>query len=210
VLARAQVELDAVVGAGPGRLPMLADRENLPYVDAIVKETLRWRTVVPLGLPHTPMEDDTYGGYCIPKGVTILANIWKFCHDPNIYHDPMAFKPERFLGNAPEQDPRAISFGFGRRVCPGRELADVSMFLAIAKSLAAFNISKAKDAAGNVIEPSLAYDPGLLNHPREFKYSIRPRSAKAIALVNAINDEHPWGHNDAETLKNVKWPIKTS
>lgn len=49
VLARAQAELDAVVGSGPDRLPTLADRAALPYVDAIVKETSRWRTVIPLG-----------------------------------------------------------------------------------------------------------------------------------------------------------------
>jgi cytochrome P450 len=74
VQKRAQDEIDRVVGRG--RLPEFTDRENLPYVDAVVKEALRWHPIGPMGLPHRTTADDVYNGYLIPKGSLILPNIW--------------------------------------------------------------------------------------------------------------------------------------
>ena len=71
---KARTELDRVVG--PDRLPTLADRPALPYVDAIMKETMRWHVPAPLILPHFATEDDEYDGYLIPQGSTILVNVW--------------------------------------------------------------------------------------------------------------------------------------
>lgn len=61
-----QDEIDRVVGTG--RLPTFEDRPSLPLVGAVVRETLRWRPVLPLAIPHTTIEDDVYKGYYIPKG----------------------------------------------------------------------------------------------------------------------------------------------
>lgn len=74
VQKKAQDEIDRVVGSD--RFPSFSDRANLPYVDAIVKEVLRWNPVAPLSLPHTTIEDDMFEGYYIPKGTIVLANIW--------------------------------------------------------------------------------------------------------------------------------------
>ncbi|KAK5630396.1 hypothetical protein RRF57_006111 [Xylaria bambusicola] len=74
VQRRAQEELDRVVGYD--RLPTLADRDELPYINAIVKETLRWHPVAPMGLPHQSTEDDMIEGYFIPKGSMVFANVW--------------------------------------------------------------------------------------------------------------------------------------
>src|ERR1700753_1213087 len=74
VQAKAQEELDEVIGRG--RLPNFSDRENLPYIDAIYKETLRCHPVIPLGIPHSPIIDDEYEGMRIPKGSIVLANAW--------------------------------------------------------------------------------------------------------------------------------------
>lgn len=74
VQRKAQEEIDRVLG--PTRVPGLADRANLPYVNAVVKEVLRWHPVAPMGLPHTSLEDDMWEGYFIPKGSLIMANIW--------------------------------------------------------------------------------------------------------------------------------------
>ena len=71
---RAQAELDAVVG--PDRLPTMADRPRLPYVNALALEVLRSHVVAPTGVPHRVMEDDVYEGYFIPKGSLVLANLW--------------------------------------------------------------------------------------------------------------------------------------
>jgi cytochrome P450 len=74
IQALAQAELDRVVGTD--RLPTLADRASLPYVDALAKEVLRRYPAIPQGLPHVTREDDVYGGYWIPKGTSVIANIW--------------------------------------------------------------------------------------------------------------------------------------
>lgn len=74
VQRKAQQELDKVVGNN--LLPQFNDRENLPYINALVKEVLRWHPVVPMNVAHTSIEDDICEGYFIPKGSSILANIW--------------------------------------------------------------------------------------------------------------------------------------
>jgi cytochrome P450 len=71
---KAQAELDMIVGND--RLPTLADRQRLPYVDAVVKEVMRCGQVFPLGVAHILTEDDLYDGYLLPKGSIILPNIW--------------------------------------------------------------------------------------------------------------------------------------
>lgn len=115
----------------------------------------------------------------------------------------MVFKPERFLGNEPEMDPYALVFGFGRRVCAGRELVDVTMFLLVAQSLAAFTIGKPVEN-GKVIEPTVAFSPGTLSHPVAFKSDVRPRSEKAARLIKEVEIEHPFTPSDAEVLEKIK------
>ncbi|KZV73575.1 cytochrome P450 [Peniophora sp. CONT] len=181
---KAQAEIDAVIG--PNRLPTLADRARLPYVEALVSEVLRWGPIGPVCIPHRLMEDDVYNGYFIPKGSLVLANIWNMLHDPAVYANPLNFEPERFIsspGKPAEQDPRVCCFGFGRRVCPGMTLAETSVWLETAAALATLNVSKARDAAGAEITPSGRYLDGTIAHPEPFQCDIKPRSAQAEALV---------------------------
>ena len=74
VQRKAQAELDAVVGEA--HFPKLADRDRLPYVNAVVKELLRWHVVTPLSVPHLNISDDVYDGYFIPKDSIVLVNAW--------------------------------------------------------------------------------------------------------------------------------------
>ena len=74
VLKMAHEELDAVVG--PNRLPSFDDAELLVYVNAIIKEALRWLPVIPLGVPHCTVEDDELHGFFIPAGTIIIPNVW--------------------------------------------------------------------------------------------------------------------------------------
>ena len=71
---RAQTELDTVVG--PDRLPTLDDEKHLPYVCALIRECLRWKSVTPTGVAHLSIEEDEYRGYRIPKGSLVVSNIW--------------------------------------------------------------------------------------------------------------------------------------
>ena len=84
-------------------------------------------------------------------------------HDPDIYKDPYEFRPERFLGEKPEYDPHDVAFGFGRRICPGKELADASIFMTLAMVLSVFNIEKAKDSTGKILEPVAEYTSGVIS-----------------------------------------------
>ncbi|KLO12343.1 cytochrome P450 [Schizopora paradoxa] len=208
VFAKAQAEVDSVLGnsgEGAERLPTFEDRPRMPYVEALLKEVLRWNPVGPMGLPHVTTEDDVYMGYKIPKGAILQANIWQFTHDPEAFHDPFVFKPERFLGDKPEFDTHGLSFGFGRRICPGKELADASMFMFIATCLAVLDIRKARDDNGQVVEPVYQYTPGIISHPMEFKCSIRPRSERAAAIIKHVEDEHPFAKSDADAIAQLKW-----
>lgn len=74
VQKKAQEEIDRVVGRD--RLPNSSDRPNLPYIDATVKEVLRWHPVAPMGLPHTSTADDVCEGYFIPKDSMVFPNVW--------------------------------------------------------------------------------------------------------------------------------------
>lgn len=179
----AQKELEGVVGTG--RLPTIEDRPRLPYIEGIVKEVQRWNPVAPLGVPHRCMTDDVYRGYRIPEGSVIFANIWHIFHDEKNYPDPFSFKPQRYIQAASgdiNRDPRDFAFGFGRRECPGRFIADNSMWLMIASILATFDISKAKDRDGREIVPEVEYVAGIISHPLPFQCAITPRS-QAGALI---------------------------
>ena len=199
----AQAEIDAVIG--PDRLPTYSDRSNLPYINALVKETLRCCLVVPMGLPHVAGEDYVYNGYFIPKGSILMANIWHFLHDPETYKDPHAFRPERFLGDHPEPDPHSVVFGFGRRICPGKDLADHTLYLTIAMSLAVFDISWALDESGKPIVTPIDFAPGLITKPSNYSARLTPRSPKAEALINSVTFDHPLEKGDSELLEGLKW-----
>ncbi|KAL2844159.1 cytochrome P450 [Aspergillus pseudoustus] len=199
VQKNAQEELDCVLG--PNRLPTFEDRPNLPYIEAIVKESLRWHPVAPMGIPHMCTEDDIYEGYRIPKGSLIMPNIWTFTHNPTIYTDPETFNPSRFLFATPELDPHTLSFGFGRRICPGRLLADSTVFMTIAKSLSVFDIRpRGSSEEGNVRKEFL---PGVISHPVPFKLSITPRSEVAEELVRAVKREIPQVDGDKGLIERV-------
>lgn len=184
---KAQQELVSIVGTD--RIPTYSDRANLPYVDALVQEVLRWNPVTPLGVPHRLTENDIHDGYLIPSGSIVIPNIWQFTHDEQNYKDPMTFNPDRFIASKsqnPEQDPRTLIFGFGRRVCPGLNLADASIFISCAMALALFDITK-KVENGVVVEPVNDYTSGTISHPKPFKCSISPRNEKARTVINSVS-----------------------
>ncbi|KAK6977688.1 cytochrome P450 [Favolaschia claudopus] len=177
VQQKAQAELDAVLG--PGQLPDFVDEDSLPYVSAIVKETLRWRPAVPIGVPHYII---------VPANSVIIGNTWAILHDETMYPDPDMFDPERFLldGKLNEEirHPGA-AFGFGRRICPGRHVASSALWITIASVLSTYNIGKATNEDGEVIEPTYEYFLGLISSPLPFKCSFTPRSAQAVKLIRS-------------------------
>ena len=99
VQQKAQEEIDRVVGNK--RLPKMDDHDNLPYVNALVKEVLRWHPVGPMGLPHMTSKDDIFHGYLIPKGAIVLANIWYALIPRLPFHSCLSFALPRCFPSQP-------------------------------------------------------------------------------------------------------------
>ncbi|KAI3615926.1 cytochrome p450 [Moniliophthora roreri] len=186
---RAQREIDAVVGSD--RLPSFDDRKAMPYVEAIYREVLRWHPAVPLGVPHVLTEDDTYNEYHLPQGCTVFANIWAMTHDERVYAEPYRFKPERFFDadGKLNNDDTVLAFGFGRRICVGKHLAEAALWLTIASVLTCFKISRAKDPQGNEIEIPEVYSdgPGQFSPGKFMNYIDVLASGLALKVMYGIN-----------------------
>jgi len=192
---RAQAELDTVIGSPDSpsfRLPTFKDRSQLPYIEALMKESLRWHPSAPSGAPHVLMEEDEYRGWRIPKGSIIVPNAWGMLRDEKLYTDPYTFSPERFLATKerPAEPDSSVCgvFGFGKRSCPGRLLAENSIWLEIANLLAAFNFAPAKDSKGNDIDVRFALKavPGFVLDMPEFPCSVTPRSKHIEKVINYL------------------------
>ncbi|PBK75890.1 cytochrome P450 [Armillaria solidipes] len=185
VQAKAQAELDAMVGHT--RLPNFDDRPQLPYVDAILLEALRWNPVVPMGVAHRSVKADVYRGYYIPAGATVVANTWAILHDEKDYPNPLVFNPDRFIPeDGKELQPNPIAaFGFGRRICPGRYLAMNTAWIAIASIASTLSFAKAVDSEGRVVEPSATFTDGFLSFPMPFKCVIKARSNQAQTVIDS-------------------------
>ncbi|KAF9227072.1 cytochrome P450 [Gyrodon lividus] len=179
VLKKAQAEVDAVVGSE--RLPTFEDHDSLPYINAICKEVLRWNVVAPLVI-HATSQDDIYEGYLIPKGSVIIANTWHILYNEETYPEPEVFRPERFLGDTVQPEPRNACFGFGRRICPGRLFVEASMFISVAMSLATLDISRQIED-GIEVTPKYEAVEDIVCHPKPFKCKITARSKKVQDLL---------------------------
>jgi cytochrome P450 len=95
IQAMVQQELDTVVGRD--RAVSWSDRPHLPYCQAVMMETQRWASVVPLNVARRVLKATTIGGYFIPKNTLVVANFWAVNRDPNLWVDPEKFDPKRFL-----------------------------------------------------------------------------------------------------------------
>ncbi|KAG5946185.1 hypothetical protein E4U60_004466 [Claviceps pazoutovae] len=199
---RAQQEIDEVVGGD--RLPGFEDRDHLPYMNAVIKETYRWMPVVPIGTTHVSEEEIAFSGYRIPKGAYFLPSIWWFMHDPETYTNPAEFNPDRFLAPGREEpDPRDHVFGYGRRICPGRYLADETLFLTISRIVATLDVTAKLDDRGKPQDPKREIVAGLVAHPRPFPFRIAPRSLKHAELIRSTEIDHPWEESDSVHLVDV-------
>ncbi|KAG6330373.1 hypothetical protein ID866_8716 [Astraeus odoratus] len=176
--ARVQEELDTVIGRD--RMPTFADWDMLPQTLAFMSENFRWRPIVPGGFPHCATKDVIWNGYLIPAGTAVVANHWSIAQDPDVFPDPDRFDPQRWIDAQGKirRDIEFCTYGFGRRlfcvlsrVCPGRYLADRSLFVNTALMLWSFRISE--DPAFP-LDP-LAFPDTVLVHPDRFKVIFEPR-----------------------------------
>jgi cytochrome P450 len=126
-----------------------------------------------IGIPHRLCQDDWYEGHYLPKNTLCIVNQWHLNHDTNVYGpDAFEFRPDRHLDNkgnltsiSPElKEEGHIQYGFGRRVCVGKHVANNTLFIQIASLLWAFKFLPKKDADGQeqMPNPDLFLDEGLV------------------------------------------------
>lgn len=189
----AQKELMRVVG--PDRLPTFADMPNLPYVRACIKEMLRMNPILAPGIRHFANEDVHYKDYIIPKGTVLIANTAFLHFDPSRFEKPFEFMPERYLGHplysseyAAMSDPYKrdhFTFSTGRRTCPGAQLAENSLDIALAGILWGFEV-RPPLVDGKEVDVDLsdnAYAEAGFTLPKPFAARFVPRSEERRHVI---------------------------
>ncbi|KAJ9501497.1 hypothetical protein H2202_003291 [Exophiala xenobiotica] len=208
VMKKAQEEVDRVIG--PDRLPTMNDEQDLQYIRACVKESLRWMpTAITGAIPHCVIQDDEYQGYKIPRGAAVIHNVYSINMDPARYPDPRRFEPDRYkddFQNAADAATASdvskrdhFTFGAGRRLCQGIHVAERSLFLGIARLAWAFDVNPATDSDGKPIIPDTdSYTSGFVVMPTPFKARLTPRSEKRAEIVRV-----EWKQAEEELLDPV-------
>ncbi|KAG2071611.1 cytochrome P450 [Suillus decipiens] len=190
-LAQAKVheELDMIIGFD--RAPTFQDPNSLPQLHAFLLEALRWRPIIPIGLPHRATKDIFWQGYCIPEDATVYGSHWTLSRDPIAFPDPEIFNPQRWLdseGRIKEKmNLKFITYGFGRRVCPGLHLADNSLYITLALLLWSFRIAQRPDAP---IINTHAFSDAVISHAAPFEIDVIPRMEIAKLREMMTTDGH--------------------
>ncbi|KAL6623512.1 hypothetical protein ACP70R_033391 [Stipagrostis hirtigluma subsp. patula] len=177
-MRKVRAEVDAAVGTD--RLVEESDIANLPYLQCVVKETLRLRPVAPVIPAHEAMEDCAVGGFHVRRGTMILVNAWAIHRDPNFWEALEEFRPERFLDNAgmvTAVTAPMLPFGLGRRRCPGDGLAMrlVSLTLAALVQCFQWDVGEGRPvdmAEGVGLTMPMATPLVAVCRPREFVQSM--------------------------------------
>ncbi|KAK6312317.1 hypothetical protein J4Q44_G00179810 [Coregonus suidteri] len=137
---RVQDEINRVIGS---RQPLVKDRKNLPYTDAVIHEIQRLANIAPMAIPHTTSRDVTFQGYFIKKGTSVIPLLTSVLQDDSEWESPQTFNPAHFLdeqGGFVRKD-AFMAFSAGRRVCLGEGLARMELFLFFTSLLQHFSFS---------------------------------------------------------------------
>lgn len=140
VMKKLQREIESVVGLD--QMVEESHLDKMEYLECVVKESMRLHPVAPLLIPHESMEDCELQGFHIPKKSRLLVNVWAMGRDPDVWANPDAFTPERFIGSDVDLRGRhfqLIPFGSGRRGCPGLQLGLTVVKLVVAQLVHCFD-----------------------------------------------------------------------
>ncbi|KAF4289280.1 hypothetical protein KXX33_003362 [Aspergillus fumigatus] len=192
--ARAHEEVTRILG--DGRMATLADEPQMPYIKAVIKETLRLCPVATTGLRRMADGDVKYRDYVIPKGTILLANLNALHWDPERFPDPFSFKPERYLNHPHRSAVYAaggdimardhFTFGAGRRICPGIHLAENGLFLAVSNLIWAYEFKLPLDEKGNEIPLDISdegFMEGAIRVPKQYTVRILERNPARSRLI---------------------------
>ncbi|KAH8680757.1 cytochrome P450 [Xylariales sp. PMI_506] len=165
--------------------------EKVPYITALVKETLRFWTVIPICLPRTSIKDIEYEGAVIPAGSTFFMNAWAADYDERRFKSPRDFVPERFLDD-PEGGTPHYGYGAGSRMCAGSHLANRELYTAYIRLISAFRITQARDARDRPIIDAIecnSVPTALTTDPKPFKIGLKARDEPKLREWIAASEE---------------------
>ncbi|GLJ37637.1 hypothetical protein SUGI_0764510 [Cryptomeria japonica] len=173
VQERAYHEISQAAQEGKGRLFGLEDLRKLPYLQSVVKETLRKESIAPLGVIHQTQKECKVMGIIIPAKSAVLFNLHSVSNDPEVWEETEEFRPERFLGNN-EVRMSYLPFGAGRRVCAGMDVASVYVPITLANLLKAFEWGCVKEGSPPDLTRDITNVLMSMKYPLEARITPRP------------------------------------
>jgi len=151
------------------------DVKGLPYLNAVISESLRMHSTSSMGLPRIIAQDTEFKGERFPAGMECSVPAYTVHHMASVWGDPLAFRPERWLGEeGKDLEKNYIPFGIGPRSCVGRNLASMELLVFIATLIYCYEL-RAKDPKQEALRTS----EGFLRKPLEAYLRIRRRAEKA-------------------------------
>ncbi|XP_022539492.2 cytochrome P450 2D3-like isoform X2 [Astyanax mexicanus] len=149
------------------------DRQKMPYVQAVMHESQRFGSTVPLSVPHCTTRDTELMGYSIPKGTVIYPNLYSVLNEESQWKFPHKFNPANFLNEKGQfEKPEAfMPFSVGPRSCLGESLARMELFLILVTLLRRFQFFWPEDAG----EPDFTPVYGITLTPKPYRMGIRLR-----------------------------------
>ncbi|NXE18936.1 CP2J2 protein, partial [Ardeotis kori] len=169
IQARVQAEIDSVINQG--RQPVLEDRNNMPYTNAVIHEVQRKGNIIPFNAPRETVKDTVVDGYFLPKGTIMLTNLTSVMFDKNEWETPETFNPEHFLKDGQFCKRESfVPFSLGKRACLGETLARSELFLFFTALLQKFTFHVPPDTT-----LSLDFKMGITLSPQPYKICAVPR-----------------------------------
>lgn len=158
--------------------------ERVPYVTALVKETLRFWTVIPICLPRTNIKDIAWNDAVIPAGTTFFMNAYAADYDADRFKSPYEFLPERYLDSSEAGTGTAhFAYGAGSRMCAGSHLANRELYTAYIRLITAFEILPCQDPAEAPVIDAIsctANPTSLTTDPKPFKIGLKVRNEAQV------------------------------